>query len=137
MAAAVNARFGDSITLLGYTIEPQVFRPGEIIQAALFWQTAIPLETRYKVFLHLLGPDGTLWSQRDGEPGGGLGLTTTWIPGQTNQDNHGLLVPLDAPPGEYTLLIGLYDIADPAARLPVETPSGTADSLSIPLRVTE
>jgi hypothetical protein len=43
-------------------------------------------------------------------------------------DNHGLLVPLDVLPGDYELRLGLYDAADPAARLPVE---GGGESLSL------
>jgi hypothetical protein len=53
------------------------------------------------------------------------------------QDNHGLLVPVDAPTGQYTVLLGLYDIGDPDGRLPVETTSGKSDSFSIPILVTE
>lgn len=137
METAVHVSFGESITLLGYTVQPELVRPGDIVQVALFWETAETLETRYKVFLHLIGPDGRLWSQRDSEPGGNLALTTTWVPGEMVQDNHGLLVPVDAPAGQYTLLLGLYDIADPDGRLPIETTSGITDSLPIPILITE
>jgi hypothetical protein len=137
METAVNVSFGESITLLGYTIQPDPVRPGEILQVALFWETAEPIDTRYKVFLHLIGPDGQRWSQRDSEPGGNLALTTTWIPGETIQDNHGLLIPVDTPPGQYTLLFGLYDIADPNSRLPIQSPTGTSDAFSIPILVTK
>ena len=68
-------------------------------------------------------------AQRDSEPGGGLNLTTIWSPGETVIDNHGLLLPTELPPGSYTLLLGLYDVADPTARLPVQTPTGTTDAL--------
>jgi hypothetical protein len=137
METAVNLQFGGAIRLLGYTVEPDVVRPGDILQVALFWERVVALETRYKVFLHLIGPDGKLWSQRDSEPGGGLALTTTWVAGQRVQDNHGLLVPVDAPPGQYALLLGLYDIADPNGRLPIEITTGTSDSFSIPIIVTK
>jgi len=137
METAVNVSFGESITLLGYTIQPDPVGSGDIVQVALFWKTADPLDTRYKVFLHLIGADGRLWSQRDSEPGGNLALTTTWVPGEMVQDNHGLLVPVDAPTGQYTVLLGLYDIGDPDGRLPVETTSGKSDSFSIPILVTE
>jgi hypothetical protein len=57
-------------------------------------------------------------AQRDSEPGGGLALTTTWQPETTVVDRHALLI--DQPPGEYTLIVGLYDLDDPSARLSVE-----------------
>ena len=78
---------------------------------------------RYKVFVHLLGPGDTLWGQRDSEPGGGLRPTTTWKPGETIQDNYGILVLPGTPPGEYMLEIGLYSL-ETGARLPVRDAQG-------------
>ena len=43
-------------------------------------------------------------------------------------DNHGLLIPSDLPPGSYRLQLGLYDLANPANRLPITTSNGTTDS---------
>ena len=116
----VNLSFGDLITLQGYTLNSEQLSPGEIVQLTLFWQTAAPLEQRYKVFLHLLDQDGKLVAQRDSEPGGGLAPTNSWQPAETIVDNHGLYLPSDLRPGAYTLIMGLYDIADPAARLPLQ-----------------
>ncbi len=129
MDTAVAIPFGEAITLQGYTLNETELQPGDILQVTLFWQTAVPLAQRYKVFLHLIGPDGQLVAQRDSEPGGGLNLTTIWRPGETALDNHGLLLPAGLPPGNYTLLLGLYDVADPTARLPVTAPTGITDAL--------
>ncbi len=131
MDTAVAIPFGAAITLVGYTLTKTDLRPGDIVPVTLFWQTAVPLDQRYKVFLHLVGPDGQLAAQRDSEPGGGLNLTTIWSPDETVIDNHGLLLPADLPPGRYTLLLGLYDIADPAARLPILTPTGQTDAFPL------
>ncbi len=127
MTTAVNLTFGDSIQLNGYTLANSELKPGEIVQATLFWQTAVLLDTRYKIFLHLVDENGQIVAQRDSEPVGGLGLTTTWKPGETIVDNHGLLIPTDAADGRYTLLLGFYDIADPTARLPIQS----ADALPL------
>jgi hypothetical protein len=105
-----------------------VLRPGDIVEVTLFWQTAVPLQNRYKVFLHLLDENGNLVSQRDSEPGGGLALTTTWQPGEVVIDNHGLLISGDLPSGSYHLFLGLYDLANPASRLPITTPDGETDT---------
>ncbi len=129
MDTALTVPFGEAITLQGYTLNETELQPGDILQVTLFWQTAVSLDQRYKVFLHLIGPHGELLAQRDSEPGGGLNLTTIWSPGETVIDNHGLLLPTELPPGSYTLLLGLYDVADPTARLPVQTPTGTTDAL--------
>jgi hypothetical protein len=49
-------------------------------------------------------------AQQDGEPGGGQQPTTTWTPGATVADHHGLLIPPDLPPGEYQVMVGLYEL---------------------------
>ncbi|MBK8984531.1 MAG: hypothetical protein IPM39_00380 [Chloroflexi bacterium] len=123
--------FGSAITLQGYTLGETTLAPGEIAQVTLFWQTAVPLAQRYKVFLHLVGEDGPPVAQRDSEPGGALKPTTIWPPGETISDNHGLLIPADLPPGSYTLLLGLYDLADPTARLPVAAETAVNNALPL------
>jgi hypothetical protein len=80
------------------------------------------------VFVHLLDEQGRLVAQHDGEPGGGLVLTTTWQPGETVADNHGLLVPIDVAGGRFTVQVGLYPLGDPGNRLLVETATGRADA---------
>jgi hypothetical protein len=129
--ALEGVTLGEEISLLGYTLNGTTFQPGEVLQLALFWQTAVPLDTRYKVFVHLVGPDGAPVAQRDSEPGGGLALTTTWTPGEVVQDNHGVLLPVGLANGRYTLQIGLYDLADPTKRLPISTPAGVLDALPL------
>ena len=77
-----------------------------------------PLDARYKVFVHLYAdPAAPPLAQHDSEPGGGLAPTTDWTPGETIIDRHGVLIPASLAPGDYTLAIGLYDVADPQARL--------------------
>ncbi len=117
MANEVDLPFGDRITLQGYTLQNEQFSPGEIVQLTLFWQADQPVAERYKVFLHLLDENGRLVAQSDSEPGGGLAPTSSWPTGKTVVDNHGLLLPQELAAGKYTLLTGLYDINDPAARL--------------------
>ena len=119
MATPLDAHLGDTIVLHGYTLLADRLAAGDIIQLSLFWETTSPLAQRHKVFLHLLDTGGALVAQRDSEPGGGLALTTTWKPGQTQIDNHGILVPAETPPGTYQLIAGLYPVGNPANRLPV------------------
>ncbi len=108
-----DTRLGDRIVLEGYSLNATQFSPGDILQLTLFWQTNEPVDLRYKVFVHLVGdPSQPPVAQHDGEPGGGLVLTTTWQPGQTVADNHGIYLPLDLPPGDYSLLAGMYGVDD-------------------------
>jgi hypothetical protein len=112
-----DARFGDHIALTGYTLSADAAQPGDVIGVTLFWTTDVPLNARYKVTVQLLSPGGMLVSQHDAEPGNNLALTTTWAPGATVIDTHGLVIPPDLAPGEYTVVVGLYGI-DTLSRLP-------------------
>ena len=51
---AVQSPLWRSIILQGYTLHADSWLAGRILQLTLFWQTAAPIEKRYKVFLHLL-----------------------------------------------------------------------------------
>ncbi len=119
ITAESGARFGDHITLERYALSSDTLHPGDVLQVRLDWRTNTPLDTRYKVFVQLLNPDGTLATQRDSEPGGGLALTTTWTPGEIVADQHALLIPNNLSPANYSLIVGLYNIDHPQARLPV------------------
>lgn len=126
--AQTDATFGKAITLEGYSLNRDSFSPGDIVQLTLFWRAEAPIAKRYKVFVHLVGdPAAPPAAQHDGEPGGGLALTTTWRPAQTIADNHGVYLPPDLPPGEYALLVGLYGLDD-GARLILEN---GADALTL------
>jgi hypothetical protein len=126
-----NVRFGESIYLDRVELFSDDLKPGEIIQIALHWRADEILEQRYKIFLHLVDQNGLIVAQRDSEPGGGLALTTTWLPGEPVVDNHGLLVPVGTEPGEYRLLLGLYETFNPQARLSLSSVENEGDALPL------
>ncbi len=119
MVVRSGARLGDppAIWLDGYTVSEAAAAPGDGLGVTLFWGADAPIAARLKVFVHLLGPDGTLVAQHDSEPANNRAPTDGWQPGVVVVDPHGLLIPLDAPPGEYRLTAGLY-LPD-GTRLPV------------------
>nr|MBA3871570.1 hypothetical protein [Anaerolineae bacterium] len=115
----VHKLFGDSILLERAAINKRIFHVGDVVQIRLEWQTNALLDKRYKVFVQLLNAGGVLMTQRDSEPVGGSQPTTTWQPAITIYDQHGLALPSDLPPGDYQIIVGLYDPDDPNQRLPV------------------
>jgi hypothetical protein len=127
-----DVRFGEEIALRSYYIEPAQVQPGDVIRVALSWEALNTPSGRYKVFLHLVEPDGKIAAQVDTEPGDGMDLTTTWQPGRgVIRDRYGLLVPPGAPGGTYQILVGLYDVSG-APRLPLSVdgrPAGDALTL--------
>lgn len=110
--------FAAEIQLHAVALGSTSLAPGDVLQVQLVWTALAAPDRRYKVFLQLLDSEGALVAQRDSEPVGGSSKTTSWQPGDSIVDNHGLLIPADLPAGEYRLIGGLYDINDPAARLP-------------------
>ena len=128
-AVQTAARFGADITLTGYALQPPTLEPG-VIGVTLFWSAAAQPTQRYKVTVQLLGPDGGLISQHDAEPGNNRALTTTWEPGQTVSDTHGLVVPSDLIPGAYTIIVGMYELDPPYTRLPVSV-EGAGDGAAM------
>ncbi len=122
-ATALNLRFtavnGDTLMLEGYALDrAESYMPGDALTLTLFWRADAPIQARYKIFVHLYAnPDAPPPAQHDSEPGGGLIPTTSWTPGVTVIDRHGILIPAALPPGEYMLAVGVYNADDPAARL--------------------
>jgi hypothetical protein len=108
-----NARLGDVATLLGATFQPPLpyLQPATAITVTLAWRAEAETATSYRVFLHLVGPDGDLVAQSDGEPANWTRPTTGWLPGEVVLDERVLQIPADAAAGEYVLLCGLYDLA--------------------------
>jgi len=100
------------IRLLGYVIRP-TFRPGEAGTIDLYWrhegETFLPRAR--KVFIHVTDTleDRKRIVNQDGRPANWTLPTTCWLPGQVIHDRHIFTVAGDAQPGEYYVLIGLYD----------------------------
>jgi hypothetical protein len=81
-------------------------RPGDTLQAGLRWRADQAPDANYTVFLQLLDETSAVRAQRDRWPGDGLFPTADLRAGQVITDN--LALPLDVPPGRYTLIAGLY-----------------------------
>jgi hypothetical protein len=129
IGARLDVRLGDSIRLLGYTLPATQVAPGGTVALTLYWRAEAPVAERYKVFTHVLGEEfnaatnNFLWGQQDNEPVTGFTPTSTWPPGVVIADPYTIPIASDAPPGEYTLQVGLYGLID-GARLEAFSASG-------------
>ncbi len=110
----INANFGPT-SLYGLSAPTQA-APGESISVRLVWESRTPLSESYRVFLHLINPEGVLIAQSDGVPADWTRPTTGWLPGEFVTETRTLPLPPDAPPGTYTLFAGMYS-PDTALRL--------------------
>ena len=98
---------------------PQQASPGEAATVALHWRAATQPSASFKVSVQLLNENNQVVAQHDGLPAGGSRPTDGWQAGETVVDNHGLPIPAGAPPGDYRLIVALYD-AETGVRLPVQ-----------------
>lgn len=118
-AQSLEVALGEAIRLTGYTVSADTLAPGDTLILTLYWRAEAPLTARYTVFTHLLDPAGTLRGQMDSEPQGGSLPTDRWPVGSVIQDNYALTLAAEAPPGTYTLQVGMYAL-ETGARLPVQ-----------------
>ncbi len=111
----VGANLGDAqslqemVQLIGYDLPQKRVAPGEAFPLTLYWRTLEEMDTSYTVFVHVVGPDGVIRGQWDSVPGSGDLPTTGWLKGEVITDEY--LIPMDddAPPWQYTILVGMYD----------------------------
>jgi 4-amino-4-deoxy-L-arabinose transferase-like glycosyltransferase len=113
----VSLNFGDKLLLRGYSLPQKTARPGDLLPVTVYWEALAPMDVRYRGFVHLIGPDGARRGQHDDDPACRL-LTTDMRPGQQSSRQFRVPVDPDTPPGQYSLILGLYDPAT-SERLPI------------------
>jgi hypothetical protein len=115
----VGANFAEQIRLLTSSYPPET-PAGAALPIELRWQALAKLSQDYHVFIHLVGEDGALVAQADGQPVLWSRPTTTWNLGETITDRYGLWVPPGTRPGGYQLRVGLYQPGN-GQRVPLTT----------------
>ncbi|HSH03230.1 MAG TPA: DUF2723 domain-containing protein [Anaerolineae bacterium] len=88
---------------------------GNTLHLTLEWESLAPAEESYTIFVHLVDANHQPVIQPlDYTPLGGAAPTHLWIPkwlpGQRFLDPYQIHLPLDIPPGTYTLEVGLYEM---------------------------
>ena len=121
----LQASFGEGIGLVGYDLQISE----RDVHLTLHWQARAPMDTGYKLFVHLVGEGGPsdIHAQTDVYPSL---PTTAWIPDEILSDEIALRLAADLAPGRYTLLVGWYDESS-GQRLPAIDVAGNSlgDSL--------
>ena len=102
------------------------FKAGGVLGLRTFWQVGTPFTQDYLIFVHVLAANGERPTQRDASPWQGRFPTTSWQSGTLVVDANDVYLPPAMPPGDYRVLVGMYD--------PVSgtRPSVTADGGPLP-----
>jgi hypothetical protein len=103
IANPLNITFGNVIALEGYQLSTD-----SVPQLTLFWRKLSADTVDYKITLRLLDAQGGVTAQYDDQPYLGFFPFTAWPVGVLLPEDLNL-PSVDTPPGEYSLVVGLYD----------------------------
>jgi hypothetical protein len=82
---------------------------GQALKVTLVWQARAETDQDYKVLVHLLTADGRVGAQSDAVPAGWSRPTSGWQAGEYVVDAHSIEIKRDVAPGDYQLVVGMYD----------------------------
>ena len=102
-------KFGTDLELIGYDlVNGTEYSVGDTVPLSLVWKIDEPLPLDYNIGVLVLAENQQLVADRNGIPQGTFGLTSQWELGKVYRDNHGLALPQDLPPGQYTIEVAIY-----------------------------
>ena len=79
------------------------------LRFGLYLEAEQPITRNYQIFAHLVAADGTLVAQDDHIAGADSYPTSLWQPGNLLYNRFELQPPTGTAPGEYRVIVGLYD----------------------------
>jgi hypothetical protein len=121
-------RFGEAISLIGYSLDRATVNAAGEVEVVLYWQTAAFLDQDYYVSIQIIDlSDAAKAGQRDGEPGCNRFPTSSWVPGDRIYDRYHVPIAEDARPGQYSVYVTMYSMDESGAQqaLPVTLPDGS------------
>ncbi|MCS7001759.1 MAG: hypothetical protein NZ518_02815, partial [Dehalococcoidia bacterium] len=103
----VNARFAESVQLVGVDIEGAIV-PGGTLRIVAHWRAIGAPDRDWTVFTHLVDASGALIAQKDSQHAAGAYPTSRWRLGEYVRDYYDLSLPSAVATGDYRVLLGLY-----------------------------
>ncbi len=105
----VDATFSEPIRAVGYNVDSRRIPIDTPLRFGLYLEADGPITGNYQIFAHLVAADGTLVTQSDHIAGADSYPTSLWQPGNLLYNRFELQPPAGTPPGEYQVVVGLYD----------------------------
>ena len=96
---------------------------GATAPVTLYWTVQSQTDD-LNAFFHVVDAAGAVVAQHDGPLAGDYMPAARWEPGLTLARTHPVALPPDLPPGEYTVMAGVYLPGQPAAPLRVDGDAG-------------
>jgi len=105
-----DLRYGDALRLHSVRLDTPTAQYGRALGIELTWEAQSDLDQYYAEYVHLLDASGRRWGQGDRwMTDETLSPTVTWKQGQRVSDSLALELLPGIPPGEYRLVLGVYD----------------------------
>lgn len=114
-AETANTLFGDTILLKNY----QITRNENRLDLTLYWESTTAPAEDYQIFVHVVGPDGSVVAQSDSAPLNGRYPTSQWRPGAIIGDHRVIEFEQSLTEGDYTVWVGMYRLPE-IQRLPIQ-----------------
>lgn len=122
---------GGEVLLSGYSWELVRRSDAAWINVRLQWEAVSTPPGDYTVTVQMWDVNGLNRAQHDAKPLASYAPTSTWEPGTVIDDLHSVELPLDLPPGGYSLYIGLYD----GYTGEVIHPQGEMEYFTVPIQI--
>ena len=108
-----NLEFGDSLNLAQYGWTDVAVPAGSTVPVDLAWRRLTGATDTPRVALRLVDASGFTWAQTDQSVGDDLLKKTGWPTNGLLDDRHGIMIPTGTPPGDYQLLLNVYNDQHP------------------------
>lgn len=115
-SARLDVPFGDAVSLVGLSTEPEVARRGDVLQMSYYWRLEAPAEEDLQATVFFTDGDEAVqlrqgfplwWQSR--ELGGSLYPTSKWGVGEIVREEYYVLVPRTVEPGSYYVRVRVHD----------------------------
>ena len=103
------SQFANNMALHGIVGPQTEITVNEWVRFTLIWKAAETVADDFTVFTQLIDSNGKIWGQYDNPPKGGRYPTSAWILDELIEDDYAIKVDPDTPPGQYQLLVGMYN----------------------------
>jgi hypothetical protein len=105
----------NELQFAGYTLDQQSVSAGDSFNIHLAWETLSQPPLAYQSNVWLVGPDGSTWSDKETHRPRvyeSTAPTSLWVAGQWAWDSREVPVLPGTPPGQYDIVLTLFNLAD-------------------------
>lgn len=104
----VDYTLSNGVRVLGYDISGTRFRPGDVVNVVVYWFPLEQAAVNYSSFVHIGAVGQPPLAQQDKLHPAGRAMREWWKPEGYLYDEYSVVLPPDMPPGEYTIIVGMY-----------------------------